>query len=261
MHRSTELTLPGMGSSAHQHEVTVSEAVGDIDAGGGHPNPRGGTVRYAWQRRETTLGLLGRLFGGRPLTGEQSAGEQCPPLARTSLEARLYLDLHPCACGAATALEDGAILTTSGGLTSRVWGTCPGCGTYREFVFRTPGPITTPDVGVVTFGDGTPSELLDPGEWLWVADQYADASGGDTSELDPKARRAARQRAATAVAAVDQVLAFLPGTAKEVPAGAFRSDRGRSVYLAEPGRFTRDRLHLVRDTYQRILDELDAEAK
>lgn len=198
---------------------------------------------------------LGRLFGGR-----RRVGDQCPPLARTSMEARLYIDLHPCGCGAATALEDGAILTTSAGLTSRVWGTCPCCGTRREFTFRTPEPITMPTVGMVTFGDGTPSELLDPGEWLWVADQYAGASGADTSGLDPSARRAARQRAATAVAAVDEVLAFLPGTAKKVPASAFRTDRGRSVYAAEPGRFTRDRLRVVRDTYQEILDELDAEA-
>ncbi|MGH3933348.1 MAG: hypothetical protein ACRDTF_25605, partial [Pseudonocardiaceae bacterium] len=159
------------------------------------------------------MGFLGRLFGER-----HRAGDQSPPLARTSMEARLYLDLHPCGCGEATALDDGAILTTSGGLTSRVWGTCPGCGKYREFVFRTPDPVTVPTVGIVTFGDGTPSELLDPGEWLWVADQYAGEPGGDTSGLDPRARRAARQRAATAVAAVDEVLAFLPGTAKKVPA-------------------------------------------
>jgi len=176
------------------------------------------------------------------------------------MEACLYMDLHPCECGAATVLEDGTMLKTSGGLTSRFWGTCPACGTYREFVFRTPEPITMPRVGFVTFGDGTPSELLDPGEWLWVADQYASTSGVDTSGLDPRARRAARQRAATAVAAVDEVLAFLPDTAKKVPASAFRTDRGRSVYTAEPGRFTRDRLQVVRDTYQEILDELDSEA-
>ncbi|MGH3930595.1 MAG: hypothetical protein ACRDTF_11535, partial [Pseudonocardiaceae bacterium] len=79
------------------------------------------------------------------------------------------------------------------------------------------------------------------------------------SGLDPSARRAARRRAATAVAAVDEVLAFLPGTAKKVPASAFRTDRGRAVYAAEPGRFTRDRLRIVRDAYQEILDGLDAE--
>lgn len=206
------------------------------------------------------MGILGRLFGGRRRVGDQDVGDRDPPLAHTSMEARLYLDLHPCECGQATTLQDGAVRTTSDGLTSRVWGTCQGCGTYREFVFRTPGPITVPRVGVVTFGDGTPSELLDPGEWLWVADQYASAPGGDTSGLDPKARRAARQRAATAVAAVNEVLAFLPDTAKQVPASAFRTDRGRSVYAAEPGRFTRDRLRTVRDTYQETVDELGVEA-
>lgn len=202
------------------------------------------------------MGFLEQLFGGR-----RRVGDQGPPLARTSIEARLYMDLHPCGCGEATPPQESAMIKTGDGLASRFSGACPGCGTYREFVFRMPEQITMPRVGVATFGDGTPSELLDPGEWLWVADQYASASPGDTSGLDPKARRAARQRVATAAAAVDEVLAFVPGTAKKVPASAFRTDRGRSIYAAEPGRFNRDRLQVARDAYQDILDELDAEAK
>ncbi|MGH3917204.1 MAG: hypothetical protein ACRDTC_27900 [Pseudonocardiaceae bacterium] len=201
------------------------------------------------------MGLLGRLFGE-----QHRAGDQGPPLARTSTEARLYMDLHPCGCGEAEPPQDSAMIKMVDGLASRFSGACPRCGTEREFVFRMPEQITMPEVGVVTFGDGTPSELLDPGEWLWVADQYASASGTDASGLDPKARRAVRQRVATAAAAVDEVLAFLPETAKKVPVSAFRTDRGRSVYAAEPGRFTRDRLRTARESYREILDELDAKA-
>lgn len=198
---------------------------------------------------------LGQLFGNR-----RRVDDQGPPLARTSIEARLYVDLHPCGCGETAAPQDSALTKTGSSTAGRISGACPRCGTYREFVFRMPEPITPPSVDVVTFGDGTPSELLDPGEWLWVADQYASTSPEDTSGLDPKARRAARQRVAVAVAAVDEALAFVPGTAKKVPSHAFRTDRSRSVYAAEPGRFTRDRLQGIRDTYQEILDKLDVEA-
>lgn len=201
------------------------------------------------------MGLLGGLFGGR-----RREKDQRPPLARTSTEARLYMDLHPCGCGDAEPPQDSAMIKMADGLASRFSGACPRCGADREFVFRMPEQITMPEVGVVRFGDGRPSELLDPGEWLWVADQYVGASGADASGLDPKARRAVRQRVATAAAAVDEVLAFLPEAAKKVPASAFRTDRGRSVYAAEPGRFTRERLRSARDSYQELLDELDTEA-
>ena len=38
-----------------------------------------------------------------------------------------------------------------------------------------------------------------------------------------------------------------------VPADAVRSELGRAVYDEEPGRFDRDRLEVVRDTYRALL--------
>ena len=107
---------------------------------------------------------------------------------------------------------------------------------------------------MIAFGDGTPSELLDPGEWLWVADRYARVFPADVLDLDLPARQQARNTA-TAAAAMDEVLTFVRAGGQAVPARAFRSERGREVYAREPGRFARDRLVVVRDTYRQILAE------
>lgn len=177
------------------------------------------------------------------------------PLARTSTEAHLYMDLRPCGCGEVLFPRDSAVIQAGNDLASRYSGMCAGCGTYREFVFRIPAQIILPQPGVIAFGDGTPSELLDPGEWLWVADRYAAASPADVCDLDLPAQRQAHQNAATAAAAMDEVLMFVPAGARAVPGRAFRSERGRDIYAREPGRFARARLMVVRDTYRQILAE------
>jgi hypothetical protein len=178
-------------------------------------------------------------------------------LARTSREAHLHMDLHPCSCGDPTRPTDSAVLDLDGALASRYSGTCPSCGTHREFLFRLPDEVPAPRPGRVVFGAGGPSELLDPGEWLWVADRYGAAAPADASRLGPDAGRAARRAVASAEAAMGEVLAFVPAGADAVPAEAFRSERGRTVYGAEPGRFSRARLEVVRDTYREMLAEID----
>jgi len=138
-------------------------------------------------------------------------------------------------------------------LASRYSGYARGCDTYREFVFRLPAQTILPQPEVIAFGDGTPSELLDPGEWLWVADRYARASPSDVLGLDLPARQRARNTA-TAAAAMDEVLDFVRAGDQAVPARAFRCQLGRDIDGREPGRFARDRL-VVRDTYRQILAE------
>jgi len=179
-------------------------------------------------------------------------------LARTNAEAHLYLDLHPCVCGDRSRPTETAVLEIQGDLVSRYRGTCPSCETDREFLFRLPEDIVMPRPGAVVFGDGTPSELLDPGEWLWVADRYARTAPWDPSQVERDKLPQIRRNVAVAEAAMDEILAFIPPGTDAVPPQAFRSERGRSVYAAEPGRFSRDRLTVVRDTYREMLDELDA---
>ena len=98
-----------------------------------------------------------------------------PGLARTGDEARLYMDLRPCqSCGSAEVPWQAALVSAGGELARSYSGSCAGCGRYREFTFLLPElPMPRPAGALVCFGGEEPSELLDPGEWLWVADLAA----------------------------------------------------------------------------------------
>jgi hypothetical protein len=165
-----------------------------------------------------------------------------PPLARTNAEAHLYMDLRPCdACGHRGFSGDSAMVFVDGELCSRYAGACPRCGTERAFTFRVPEEIRLPLERDVVFGGPEPSELLDPGEWLTVADLAAGRPDPDDDDL------------ALAAAAIDEVLKFLPEGAEEVPLEALRTEDGREVYEREPGRFRKVRLEAVATTYRDLV--------
>jgi hypothetical protein len=175
------------------------------------------------------------------------------PAARSSAEARLYVDLHPCACGEARFDPQVAVVVLADGdLATRYNGSCPGCGTAREFLIRLPAepaPATR-----FSYGGPEPSQLIDPGQWLTVADRYADlVPATDPAALDPAQRRRATAALTRAIAALDEVLKFIPANANEVPADSFTSDTGRRLHRREPGRFRRDRLAALHDTYTTLL--------
>lgn len=179
-----------------------------------------------------------------------------PPVARTSLEAHLYMDLRPCACGEVRFPRASSVVQLPDGvLGSRYTGACAGCGTAREFVFTLPPDESTPE-SEIRYGGPEPSELLDPGEWLAVADQYARAVPADPHLLTEPDRRRARARLASAAAALDEVLKFVPAGDDRVPVTAIRSELGGSVYGQEPGRFRAARLAAVRDSYRAWLGQL-----
>jgi hypothetical protein len=168
------------------------------------------------------------------------------PLARTSAETRLFLLLHPCACGDCDFPGRGLPWSTSvlavgeQNVVRYAWD-CPGCGRRREYDFRTPAePAPFTHAGEsFRWGDGvTPSELLDPGQWMLVADRYATEDG------------------ARAAAAVDEVLLFVRrGSIRRgryaVPRSAFRTRAGRARYRRDRGEFSRDRLESARDGFRR----------
>ncbi|MFE3255944.1 hypothetical protein ACFXPS_12375 [Nocardia sp. NPDC059091] len=174
------------------------------------------------------------------------------PLARTNAEARLYLTLQPCpTCGETRCQFRSAVITVDGDLASRYTGDCPSCGTARAYEFRLPADILPPPADSVCFGLDNPSELLDPGVWLWYSDnciRQVPPAGGD-----PQTERTARHTLATALAAVEETAKFLPPAADRIPAAAFTSPRGRATYNTEPGRFTRARLAALRDAYAAAL--------
>jgi hypothetical protein len=94
-----------------------------------------------------------------------------PPVARTSLEAHLYMDLRPCGCGVGRFGRASSVVELPDGqLASRYAGDCAGCGSSREFVFRLPAEILSLAVGEIRFGGTEPSELLDSGP-VRVADE------------------------------------------------------------------------------------------
>ncbi|MFB9239384.1 hypothetical protein ACFFWC_28275 [Plantactinospora siamensis] len=181
-----------------------------------------------------------------------------PPLARTSAEAHLFMDLHPCECGAAGFARGSSVVALDDGdLASRYAGACAGCGREREFLFRLPAQVTAPAAdgrfGFSGDRDG-PSELLDPGEWLWVADAYAGQAPADPAGVPADQRPRARAVLQRAAAALDEALKFVPAEADEVPAAAVTSERGRAAVAGQPGRLRRSRLVALRDAYTELAD-------
>ena len=179
-------------------------------------------------------------------------------LARTNEEAHLYMDLHPCECGEIQFPRSSSVVEADGGeLASHYTGTCPQDGKKREFTFRLPGQIAMPPHdGSVYYGGPEPSELIDPGEWLSIADAYARNVPADTASLAADGLAQARSMLSRAAAAVDEVLKFIPEGEDRVPERAFVTDRGRAAYAKEPGRFRRPRLEAVRGTYANIAAQL-----
>lgn len=178
------------------------------------------------------------------------------PLARTSAEAHVYMELQPCpACGEREFTPPSAVIEAEGDLASRYAGPCPRCDTRREFVFRLPQEVILPDEDNPTFGDADPSELLDPGQWLWLADVFSSGvPAHPTDDLTAPDRRQIRHDLLTAAAAIDEVLKFLPSGGDAVPRTALWSETGHRVYEKEPGRFHRRRLEVVRRTYRDIAE-------
>jgi hypothetical protein len=164
-------------------------------------------------------------------------------IARTRDEALLYLELNPCPdCGTVeTAWEDG-LAQLDGELVISYTGDCPGCGAEREYLFGLPeretlGPFPN-------FGGTEPSELLDAGQWLQVADRAASTVAADDRS------EAARAVLDVAAAAVEEVVKFIPPGEDVVPDEAFWTGEGRATLDAEPGRFRLERLLVVRDSYR-----------
>jgi hypothetical protein len=179
------------------------------------------------------------------------------PLARTSEEAHLFMDLNRCACGQAAFGRDSVLLSDGSQLLRRYAGACPGCGAKREFVFRVPDrPVPPAPRREVRFGSDEPSELVDAGQWMWIADSYAGLHSADPGQIPPAELPRARADLAYAAAAMDEVAKFVPAGADAVPESALWTERGRELYRREPYRFRLSTIDAVRDTYRRLLARL-----
>lgn len=178
-------------------------------------------------------------------------------VARSRDEAHLYLDLHPCDwCGSVDTDWDSA-LTGDGGVPARRYhGTCGGCGQAREFVFRAPErPAAPPPDEIVFFGGSEPSRLFDAGQWRTIADVGVQ-EGSAPSTGDRAGDLERRQAFAVAVAALSEVLKFIPDGADAVPESAFWTEYGRAVREQHPEHFTRADLERTRHSYRSEMAEL-----
>lgn len=167
------------------------------------------------------------------------------PYARTFDEAYLYMELRPCVCGESEFDKRTTSLVEDGIPVERYTGHCPNCGRARQFTFRMPDepPRITFDM-VYGWGD-EPSRLLDPGEWLGVADVFeanarAELTGVDAADEDRLTR--IFYQLSSAIAATEEATKFLPAGADRIPEEALRSQPGRLRYELSPERFRRTNL-------------------
>jgi hypothetical protein len=162
-------------------------------------------------------------------------------IARSSPECRLYMDLHACSCGE-TGFEAGHVLREDpqGRLLAVYRGICRRCELPRRFTFVLDESVPPPPPA---FGGPAASRIICPGEFLLVADQAASSvTLAPEDDADPERAEHARIALATAVAAVEEVVKFIPEGASSVPEEAVTSQAGRAAFAREPGRFSRPRL-------------------
>jgi hypothetical protein len=187
---------------------------------------------------------LGSLLAAGWLTG-------VPLPARTNAEKHLYMDLHPCACGEKRFEPKISLLDRGGPLVSVYEGRCKGCGEIRRFEFKLPDKIVPPGKGVV-YGSSQASMIIDPGQFLALADSNAKVAPMSVAGLDDAERMRAQRRMAIAIAAIEEVIKFIPPNEDRVPANAFYTEFGGTVYDAEPGRFRKLRLEAVLQAYRDV---------
>jgi hypothetical protein len=94
------------------------------------------------------------------------------PYARTFDEAYLYMELRPCVCGEPEFDKTTASVIEDQTTVHRYSGNCPNCGRARQFTFRMPDEPPRISFDMVYGWGDEPSRLLDPGEWLAVADLF-----------------------------------------------------------------------------------------
>jgi hypothetical protein len=173
-------------------------------------------------------------------------------ISRSTEESHLYMSLHPCGCGEADfEWQEHAMTLREGSFVSVYAGACGRCGRHRSFEFAlAPEPSPPPPA----LGGDSPSQIIDPGEFLQTSEAFAATVPADPEQLGDDEFNGAQDALAFAAACLDEVLKFIPPGADAVPPTAFHTDAGRRTYQQSPERFTRTRVETTRDTLRRLLD-------
>jgi hypothetical protein len=170
-------------------------------------------------------------------------------IARSSPECHLYIELSPCACGETKLDAKHHLVSFDAGLGAVYDGRCPRCGTERRFEFLLDPEMPPGD----KFGGAKASGIVDPGQYLAVADDASKRVPGDMAGLDDDQRRQVSWWMNRAVNAIEEVLKAIPPDADAVPQDAMFSELGKATYAREPGRFRKIRLEAVLAVYRELL--------
>lgn len=175
-------------------------------------------------------------------------------IARSTQEAHLYMDLHACECGAKDFEREHRLEERDGALVAVYEGVCPQCGRTRSYAFLMADELPP---APPTFGGAEPSRIIDPGEFLWVSDQVGTDAGLRLLNVPPAEQREHRASFEYGLAALDEVIKFLPEGADSIPEDRFTSERGRELYRKDPTRFDRVWLLDSQARKRRILAGID----
>jgi hypothetical protein len=175
-------------------------------------------------------------------------------IARSSQEAHLYMDLHPCVCGETDFERQHRLENHDGNSVSVYEGTCPQCSRIRTFEFRmsTEHPPAPP-----AFGGAEPSRIIDPGEFLWMGDRISTQAAHRLLNTPHSEHRDVRPAVAYGLALFEEVAKFLPKGEDRIPEELFTSERGQATYERDPSRFTRIEINDFLERKRQILVDID----
>jgi hypothetical protein len=160
------------------------------------------------------------------------------------------MELAPCpTCGdRGFSWSDHYLECPGDRFVSRYCGTCDACGHQNEFEFELRRDESAPE----GFGGPTPSQIIDPGQFFALARAAAQEVPANPANCDPDEREDAVEAIVFAVAAMEEVVKFVPSGRDAVPPEAFVTRDGKAVYAADPLWFQLDRLNVTTESYRRI---------
>ena len=147
------------------------------------------------------------------------------------------MELHPCECGVPSFEQRHWLEERGDDLLAIYEGPCRGCKKTRHFELTL---IDDLPPAPPAFGGPEPSQLIDPGEFLAAAERTASHVPDDAPTRPPHERVQHKRELGVAIAALEEVLKFIPAGKERVPPECFNGTR--PIYDADPTRFDRHRI-------------------
>lgn len=187
----------------------------------------------------------------------EPTAEPAVPVARSTWECQTFLSLAECpACGGVGSAAIELLACQRGG--TEIWQytvECLHCGHEWPVEFAL---SAEPEPAYPAFGGAAPSQLVDAGQFLALAEESAEQVPADPAELDAAAGDElgldeACDEIAIAVAAVEEVLKFIPAGDAAVPREALWTVDGVARYDRDPQAFQRRTLMATLGAYREVL--------